>query len=93
MRQFTAGGADVQFDISGAFVANKTFTNIDTYLWTEIDNSVELYYHAGLALLEPKVMVVDARAGSQYAPVKTAGLPDANIALQVAPVLVLCWLL
>lgn len=59
------------------------------YPWTEVDNPVELYNQAGLALLEAKLAVLDAGAGSQQAPGETAGLPDAHFALQVAPVLVL----
>lgn len=62
---FFAAASNVQPDISGAFVSYKTFTNIHTYLWTEVDDPVELYYHAGLALLETELAVIDAGARSQ----------------------------
>lgn len=63
---------------------------IKTYLWTEIHDPVELYNQAGLALLETKVAVLLARAGSQQGLGETTGLPDTHIALQFTPVLVFC---
>ena len=59
------------------------------YLWTEVDDPVELDDEAGLAFLEAKLAVLDAGAGPQQGPGEAAGLPDAHVALQVAAVLVL----
>lgn len=63
------------------------------YPWTEVDDPVKLYNQAGLSLLEAEIRVLDAGAGSEQAPGETTGLPDAHLALQVAPVLVFCGLI
>lgn len=67
-----------------------TFLVNVTYPWTEVDNPVELHQYAGFAVLEAELLVLDAGAGSQLGPGEAAGLPDADVALQVAPVLVVC---
>lgn len=59
------------------------------YLWTEVDDPVELHDHAGFAFLESKLAVLQARAGSEQSPGETADLADPYVALQLAAVPVL----
>lgn len=63
------------------------------YPWTEVDDPVELHDHAGFAVLESKLAVLQARAGSKQRPVETAGLPDPHVALQFATVPILSGLI
>lgn len=63
--------------------------NPPTHSRPEVDDPVQLDDEAGLSLLEAKVGVYFTRAGSQHTLGEAAGLPDAHVALQVAPLLVL----
>jgi len=63
---------------------------MQSYLWTEVDNPVELHNQAGLALLETKEWVFQARARSQIGPRETTGLSGTHVTLQLTSVFVLC---
>lgn len=63
------------------------------YLWTEVDDPVELHDHARLAFLEAELAVFQAGAGSEQTPGESAGLPDPDVTLQVAAVLILSGLI
>ena len=61
---------------------------VETHPWPEVDNSVQFDDDAGFAGAEAVVFVLVSRAFSQQLPGETASLPDPDIALQVAPVLI-----